>query len=221
MSSGPLAVERATTSQRVASALRDELLAGTYKPGTPLRDVELAERAGVGRSTMREALGELAREGLLTHAVNRGMEVRRVTAEDLADIYATREIIEGAGLAALVRRPTALGPLEAAFGLMVRGAEEGSLAAVADADIAFHLALARAAGSKRLVEAQRRALNELRLVLAVTDRAYDGGTSQVDDHRALLEILRTGSLPKARTALNEHLRSAATLVELRTRPEAP
>ncbi|MDQ5832891.1 MAG: GntR family transcriptional regulator [Actinomycetota bacterium] len=209
MSISRLHVDRATIGERVASALRDELLAGAFPPGAPLRDGELAERAGVARSTVREALAQLAREGLLTHTINRGMEVRRIAREDLKDIYAAREVIEIAGLTAIVKGRASSDRLGAAFEQMRAG---GSVAAVADADIEFHLALAGATGSRRLAEAQLGMLKELRLVLAVTDRAYDSIDVQVDSHRELLDLIAAGSLPVARAALEAHLRSALELV---------
>jgi DNA-binding GntR family transcriptional regulator len=209
----PLEVERRTTAERVAAALRTELLAGVFAPGTPMRDQGLAERAGVARSTVREALTLLAGEGLLTHTVNRGMEVRRITATDLADIYAAREVIESAGLARITsRRERALAPLQAAHERLAEGARRGSPAAVADADIAFHLHLAEAAGSALLLEAERRALTEVRLLFAVTDRAYDGGEDQVAQHRVLLDVIREGTPAAAATALRSHLRAAAALL---------
>ena len=213
MSVPRLSVERATVGERVAAALRQELLAGTLAPGTPMRDHELAERAGVARSTIREALAVLAREGLLTHNVNRGMEVRRLTRDDLADAYVAREVIETAGLARLVRhRDEGLRPLEDAFADMRRGAEDSSPGAVADADITFHMGLAEATGSRLLVATQRRALTELRLLFAVTDRAYDGGAEQVVQHQQLLDVFRDGSAAQAQAALRAHLRTASELV---------
>ncbi|MGW0806552.1 GntR family transcriptional regulator [Nonomuraea sp. NPDC002799] len=208
-----LGVERRTTAERVAAALREELLAGAFTPGQSLRDNELAERAGVARTTVREALTMLVREGLLTHHVNRGIEVRRLTAADLDDIYSAREVIESAGLARLLDGGAeALEPLEEAFERMASAAERGSAAAVADADIALHLALSAGTESQRLIETQRRALSELRMLFAVTDRAYDAVEKQVVQHRELLDVFRTGGAPAAQAALRAHLRGAAELI---------
>ena len=101
----PLAIERLTTAERVAEALREQLLSGIYRPGTALRDAELSAHAGVSRTTVREALALLAREGLLTHSLHRGMEVTRLSPGDVRDIYATRRLIERAGLETLLAQP--------------------------------------------------------------------------------------------------------------------
>src|SRR5690348_14425040 len=98
----PLTIDRVRTAERVAEALREQLLSGVFPLGAPMRDVELSAQAGVSRTTMREALALLAREGLLSHALHRGMEVARIAAGDVRDIYAARRVLERAGLEALI-----------------------------------------------------------------------------------------------------------------------
>jgi DNA-binding GntR family transcriptional regulator len=100
-----LSIERVSTAERVADALREHLLSGAIAPGTPMRDVELSARVGVSRTTVREALAVLAREGLLTHSLHRGMEVARLASADVRDIYAARRVIERAAAEALIAAP--------------------------------------------------------------------------------------------------------------------
>jgi len=102
-----LSIERLSTAERVADALREHLLSGAIAPGTPMRDVDLSVRAGVSRTTLREALAVLAREGLLTHSLHRGMEVARLAAADVRDIYAARRVIEQAAAESLIATPAA------------------------------------------------------------------------------------------------------------------
>ena len=204
-----LPLERSSTASRVATALREELLAGLHAPGAPMRDVELAARAGVSRPTMREALAELARDGLLVHALHRGMEVVRLDTADVRDIYAARLVIEQAGLVRLrATGATAFAPLLNAAADMADAEDRADRRRTVEADARFHDLLARAAGSLRLARAHAAAMLELRLVLSVTDRAHAAVDRQAPAHRALAITLRDGNAAAAREVLAAHLDQA-------------
>ena len=177
-----------------------------------MRDVELSARAGVSRTTMREALALLAREGLLTHSLHRGMEVAQLAPDDVRDIYALRRLLEPAGAAELVAGPPGvLTALEDAVRGMAEAASRRDRRRVVEADVAFHTAIVAALGNRRLRAAVAGALKELRLVLSVTDRADDDLDEQLRQHRALLDLFRARS-PAAVGAVTDHLTRSETMV---------
>ena len=94
------AIDRSSTTERVADALREMLFAGDLSPGEPLREVSLADGFGVARSTVREALQVLAGEGLVTRYPNRGVVVTELTERDIAEIFEARLVLESAGVRA-------------------------------------------------------------------------------------------------------------------------
>ena len=207
-----LPIRPVTSATTLAEELREELLSGAYPPGTPLRDAELVERDGVTTVTARAALSELERDGLVVHSLHRGVEVVRITPDDVRDIYAARRVFEVAGLEALLRRrPVDVTWLEAAIERMGEAAVGGNGRALIEADLAFHLAIVAAAGSRRLTRAAQGALMELRLVLAVADRLRDDLPAQVADHQYLVEVFRGGHLREAVSALEDHLSRAEVL----------
>ena len=207
-----LSIERLSTAERVADALREQLLSGAIAPGTPIRDVELSARAGVSRTTVREALAVLAREGLLTHSLHRGMEVARLACADVRDIYAARQVIERVAVESLIAVPEGnLDGLERALHDMNKATARRNGRQVVEADVAFHTALVATLGNRRLRTAVVGALMELRLVLSVTDRANDDLDDQLRQHRELLELFRKRS-PESITVLEEHLRDSETMV---------
>ncbi|MGB3911596.1 MAG: GntR family transcriptional regulator [Pseudolysinimonas sp.] len=79
---------------RIASELRDAILDGEYAPGTRIRQEDLADRYGVSRVPVREALRMLEAEGLLTLVANTGAWVTRLTLADCEELYRIRERIE-------------------------------------------------------------------------------------------------------------------------------
>lgn len=207
-----LPIRPVTTASSIAEALRDELLSGAYPPGTPLGDADLIERTGVSSATARAALSELEHDGLVVHSLHRGVEVVRITQDDVRDIYAARRVFEIAGLQVLLRRrPADVSWLEAAIDRMGEAAVASDGRALVEADLAFHLAIVAAAGSRRLTRAAQGSLMELRLVLSVADRARDDLPALVADHQYLVEVFRGGHLRESVAALEDHLARAEVL----------
>ena len=84
----------AVASQRIAGALREEILGGRYLPGERIRQEDIAARYGASRIPVREALAMLAAEGLVTLVANAGAWVTRLSAAECAEAYLIRERLE-------------------------------------------------------------------------------------------------------------------------------
>ena len=84
----------ATSAERALTELRELVLAGALAPGTRLGEVELAERLGVSRTPVREALTRLAAEGLVEIAPNRGARVATWTVSELEGVFDLRLSLE-------------------------------------------------------------------------------------------------------------------------------
>ena len=79
------AVTRSTLRQQIADALRDEVLSGRLEQGQEFTVKEIADTYGVSATPVREALVDLAAQGLLEVEQHRGFQVRRFTAADAED----------------------------------------------------------------------------------------------------------------------------------------
>src|SRR3954464_11574325 len=86
---------RASVEQRAAQALRELIVAGRLPEGTPLVQRDLAERLGISQTPIRHALVALERAGLVEVSNNGRAVVRRLTREDLEELYAARLGLEG------------------------------------------------------------------------------------------------------------------------------
>jgi DNA-binding GntR family transcriptional regulator len=80
---------------QAAAEIRGLIVDRVLLPGEKIRQVELAERIGVSRSPLREALRTLESEGVVTYEINRGYVVARLDDEDLAQIFQMRSMLEG------------------------------------------------------------------------------------------------------------------------------
>ena len=124
------------------------------------------------------------------HSLHRGLEVVRISVDDVRDLFATRRTLELAGLEAMVRRRPADDVwLQAAVSSMTEAAKAGDGRAAVAADAAFHLAIVASTSSRRLRTAAEAALRELRIVLAVADRVPSDLDDLAADHAGLLDAL--------------------------------
>jgi DNA-binding GntR family transcriptional regulator len=203
-------IQRQSTTEQAAEAVRQAILSGRLLPGMPLREAAVAAELGVSRSTLREAARTLASEGLVHYQMNRGIVVADVTGPDAADIYAARAAVELAAADALTghRDPAVYEHLAGLAEQIESAFARGDTAAVAKCDRIFHATLVTATGSPRLCRFYAQLQQEQRLALALAERSRRELGRTADDHRQLLDALR-GSRAQARAQLTAHLQAGA------------
>lgn len=204
---------RSSTAGRVADLLRAHITQGRLSPGTRLSEEEIGSALGVSRNTLREAFRLLTHERLLVHEFNRGVFVRRLDADDVRDLYAFRRILECGAIRQLAEsgRPAPSAPLAAIRAAVDAGesaARAGDWVEVGTANMQFHQALVTLAGSDRVDEAMRHVLAELRLVFHAMEAAQTFHEPYLADNRLLLEMLASGELAEAESALRAYLDKA-------------
>jgi DNA-binding GntR family transcriptional regulator len=223
---------RASTAGRVADVLRTRIIEGHLAPGTRLSEEDIGAALGVSRNTLREAFRLLGHERLLVHEFNRGVFVRRLTVDDVRDLYQVRRILECGAVRRAADRAAAapqdadqwadlLAPMRAAV-------EEGEAAAAADrwvdvgtANMHFHQAVAALAQSPRVAETMGHLLAELRLVFHVMHAPRAFHEAYLPENRAILELLAAGELAEAEAAIASYLdRAEAQLVAAYSAPSA-
>ncbi|MFY0408506.1 GntR family transcriptional regulator [Solicola sp. PLA-1-18] len=217
-----LALEHSSTVDRAAEVLRQALFAGDLAPGTPLREIALADQLGVGRSSVREALGVLIAEGLVTRIPNRGVVVTELDPEQIHDVVAVRLVLETAGAHAWIgATDEARGAVRSAMADYRHLAQVGAEARqITEAHLAFHRSLVALTGSRRLVAVADQVTAEIRLALAHLDRLRLNAAEQVTDHQRLLDMLEDGDTEGVATELVAHLADAeSSLVETLYVPE--
>ncbi|MCQ4041952.1 GntR family transcriptional regulator [Streptantibioticus rubrisoli] len=214
-----LLLGRSSTVRRVTDLLRDRIAAGALRSGTRLSEEALGGALGVSRNTLREAFRVLAHERLVVHEMNRGVFVRSLGPEDVADIYLTRRALETAG----VRSATGSGRLAAVNEAVAAGesaARDGDWAAVADADLGFHRAIGALTGSERIDAYLAGLLAELRLAFAVMDDPRALHEPFLRRNRRIADLLTTDRTDRAEAELVRYLDDARELIVARMRQDA-
>jgi DNA-binding GntR family transcriptional regulator len=193
-----------------ASAIRKLIVSGELAPGDKLNEPPLAERLGISRPPLREALRTLESEGLLEQSPRRGYRVVSMTDSDIDEIYSLRRALELFALDLLLAKkdPSAYAALDPIMKDMRSAAKRSDRAAVVQANVDFHTALVEAAGHGRLTDAYRSLMLQMQLCMAanvLSEARTKGDLSKgCDRHAELLESLRSGDPERIRREFEEH-----------------
>jgi len=182
-------------SDRIADQLREAIIRGAFKPGDRLKEADVAAQLGVSTIPVREAFGQLEREGLVTNHPRRGKSVRALTEQDLYDLFRLRAslesiayemIHENGGLSAKVLDALAVNLKEERQAL-----DSAELGQAAKLDLAFHDLIYREAGSDLLIELWQVLRARLNVFFYWRWRARSSPTALKAwiDHEQILEAL--------------------------------
>jgi GntR family transcriptional repressor for pyruvate dehydrogenase complex len=226
--------KRESLYKQVADQLQDLIVAESLLPGEKLpSERELAERMGVSRTVIREAIRVLSDRGLVRAKSGCGTYVREFSHKDAAasielflklkhddhtfrDVYEVRRMIEveAAGLAAQRATPEDFGAMERAVAGMTASMDDPE--AYTRQDVAFHTAVVTATHNDLLAVLSNPVSDLLTEVVRVSLRVPDAVEDGLTYHRRILRAIRSGDAAQARQAMLEHIAYARELVE-RTR----
>jgi DNA-binding GntR family transcriptional regulator len=205
---GPASLDRRTLWQRVYEHLREEIISGRLIPGAELHEAALARLLGVSRGPIREALGRLATEGLVTIRPRRGAIVRALSNEEFIEAYQVREALEMMAVRLAVPRLTTedLLEMERLIDEMATCGEAEDVQAFFEANTDFHQRFFEVAGNGMLSELYRQLRGQIdRHRLRSLELRGDLARS-IEEHRAILWAARTGDVERAVRLASDHIR---------------
>jgi DNA-binding GntR family transcriptional regulator len=208
----------------LSDSLRKQIIAGEIEPGLRITEAWVSERFEVARPTAKSGLDRLVSEGILRRGPRRSSIVPRLSADDVSDIYFSREPIESTAIAALANRGNVPTEAERALTFMQVAAERGSHNEHTEADIDFHRALVAAAASPRLRRMHQTVMGEAQLCIAqVRMQRYVDLFALTASHAAILEAIRDGDAERAIKALKLDLDGCrdTLLADIARRSAAP
>lgn len=138
----------------VFNTLRQAILIGELKPGERLMEIHLADRLGVSRTPIREAIHKLEREGLVTIVPRRGAEVAQITEKSMNDVLEVRRALDALCVELACDRITEEGleNLRAACDNFEQCVKTKDSKKIAQADVALHDIIVQATGNQRLIQ---------------------------------------------------------------------
>ncbi len=193
--------------EEVSAALRAALVAGQMRPGTIYSAPHLAARFRVSATPVREAMLDLAKEGLVEVVRNKGFRVTHLSDTDLDDLTELRQLIEVPTVARLAGRlePATLERLRPLATAIVEAARQRDLLGYVEADRRFHLELLALAGNARLVETVSDLRKRARLFGLGRLAERDQLVASAQEHLALLDLLAAGDTGAVTRLMRQHL----------------
>ena len=202
-------VEQRTLSDEAADRLRAAIRNGVLKPGTRLIERDLAERLGMSRIPIREAIQRLVDEGLARKLPHRGAQVYTPTRDEIEEISSLRVVLERFVTERVIERwqPEHETQLRQIVNAMRQAAKHNDLQEVYTQDYRFHLTLWQIAEHSMMLEV----LSTLRARIsrflyeangALTSAELD---MHINSHDDLIEVLRSGNRGQAQDAFVGHV----------------
>lgn len=203
-------VTPSSTAERVADAIREEVVAARLRAGDRLPEQDLGESLQVSRNTVREALSQLVAERVLVRVPHRGVFVARPDSDDVRDVYRARLVIEPGAVRHGERAddPVAVGRLRAAVRSGREAAATDDWVGVADANQRFHRAVAGLAGSPRVDQEMGRLLAEMRLVFQRMPEVREFHEPYLTRNGEIATLLEGGRRAAAADEVAEYLAAA-------------
>lgn len=191
----------------VFNTLRQAILKGELEPGERLMEIQLADRLGVSRTPIREAIRKLELEGLVLMIPRKGAEVARISEKNLREVLEVRRSLEELAAELTCQRmdDEGIAELEEAQKAFCNAIREGDLMNIAETDEHYHNVIYRGTGNSRLVQI----LNNLQEQMYRYRLEYIKDTAKhpilVVEHDHILRALKERRVTEAKAAIREHI----------------
>lgn len=211
-------ISHSNIEHQVYKAISERIISGELEPGTRIVEEEIAASLGVSRTPVREAMKSLAKDELVTLLPRKGAYVRKLSREDLTEIYEIREVLEGLA----VRLATKNIPNERIKKLTAQADEakkelkKGNLEPFVAFDTALHDLVLEFCGNGSLKKSLD-SLHNLIQYFRVSVAKYPGRASDaIDEHCRILAAMKARDSTAAENAMKDHIRISRerTVIEL-------
>jgi DNA-binding GntR family transcriptional regulator len=208
-------LREASKAERVYGSLRRRIRELALPPGAPLRKEEIALELGVSRAPVSEAIARLAEEGLVEVFPQHGSFVAPIRAADVRESLFIRTALETEAVRRLapVAGSALIAELDDNLAAQAAALDDDDLARFYDLDEVLHAVIFAATETPRalrLLDSARAPVDRMRrLALPEPGRPQD----TLEEHRRLVEALRTGDAEFAAAAMRVHLTMVARTIE--------
>jgi DNA-binding GntR family transcriptional regulator len=200
------APQKRVLREEIRDKLIDDILNGRLMPGDRMIEIRIAQRFGVSQAPVREALRDLELLGFAESSAFRGTIVRRISVDDLVQIYPIRAVLEGLAAREAATRitPGDVRRLEKLLETMRTAAARGDMRASVDADFAFHFTIVKASGNWLLQQSWERMRLATTTFLTVS-KSHRSLAEIAERHVPVIEALRAQDPVAAEAEMRRHI----------------
>jgi DNA-binding GntR family transcriptional regulator len=194
-------------SDELRDELEEEILTGLLRPGRRLEEAHLADRFGVSRTPIREALLQLAANGLVEFRPRRGAIVVEIGPRQLMEMFDVMAELESMCARLAARRVTdqALERIAAAHDDCVRAAAEKDINEYYDANEVFHVRIRQASQNEFLMEQATNLQKRLKPYRRMQLRARDRVRASLEEHQRVVDAIAAGDAERAGAEMRDHV----------------
>lgn len=198
---------RDTLNERIYRRLRELVLSGDAPAGVRLDENSLAERLGVSRTPLREAIGKLVKDGLVEYRPYQGNFVKKFTIEQVRELFEVREALEGLAARLAVHRlsDARLATLTAILDEVDAALRDDDMEAYALTDRRFHQAIAEYSGNHMLIEFLERLGDQIQVARLKANRDPDVVKRTAHERPQILAALRARDGEQAARLMEQHI----------------
>ena len=201
-------------SSLVVDYLKNKILAGHYKEGDHVTEVNIAEELGISRAPVREGIRELQNQGLMKSVPRKGNFVVRMGLEDVREIFDIRILLEDSVLEIIIKEKKLSEADFSNLNKIVRemvtiaegqGEEAEKIVRINEKDMEFHSYLWEKSGSKRREKVLRDLYVQLQMAMVIDTQLTGDLDVTAKDHYEIIRYLKAGDLESCKKALKNHI----------------
>jgi DNA-binding GntR family transcriptional regulator len=193
--------------EAVYERLKEHIVRGRIPAGTKLGETSLAQKLGVSRTPLREAINRLEQDGFVKMIPRRGAFVKKHSLQEILESLEMREVLEGlAGrLAARHATPEMIRRMKSCFRGFSEGKVEGSISSYAHQNIRFHDLIIQASQNQKLIAIIRNLFDQMDMVRLHTIVLPGRARKSLSEHSAIIRYIEKGQAQRAERELRTHI----------------
>ena len=191
----------------VFNTLRQAILRGELKPGERLMEIQLANKLGVSRTPIREAIRKLELEGLVLMIPRKGAEVAEITEKSLRDVLEVRRALEELAVELVCEKITdeQIQDLKGAAEDFKASLKEGDITRIAEADVKFHDVIYMATDNQKLIQLLNNLREQMYRYRVEYLKRSDFHQQLIDEHEDIIETIESGQKDRAVQVVCQHV----------------
>lgn len=193
----------------VFNTLRQAILTGELKPGERLMEIHLADKLGVSRTPVREAIRRLELEGLVTMLPRKGAQVAHITEKNMSDVLEVRLVLDELAVVLACERITddEIAQLNEACDKFEKAIDSGQIRDITSADVAFHDIIFNASRNMRLSQIVNNLAEQMYRYRFEYIKDSSGWQSLIHEHRIITDAISKRDSETASKAIHLHVKN--------------
>lgn len=198
----------------IFNSLREAIIVGELKPGERLMEVQLAEKMGVSRTPVREAIRMLELEGLVNMLPRKGAHVAELSEKDIMDVLEVRAVLDGlaTGLASKRITDEEIKNLKHVQSQFAASVEKDNLQGIIKKDVEFHEIIYRASRNEKLIQILNNLREKVQRFRVIYLKDYVSPRELIKEHAEIIDAVASKNTKGAVAMAEKHIRNQEDLI---------